>query len=185
MLRSFWMYMEELSPTVMCAVRTIEEKWNLKNIWWMYMELLSCKQDLQLAEKVTLFCSFWNYIMIIIVIIILLTWYVFSRFTSLKIIMDILIIVILLSLLSSQKSQGGTVPPLFEPWNQHHSFRNFVLPQKYIKKICCSSKIVDFIAFSPKISRWASINFVISRKIYTVFSPPPPFSEAGHAPESS
>lgn len=31
---------------------------------------------------------------------------------------------------------GG--PPLFGPWNPQHSFRNFVLSQKFIKKPSCS-----------------------------------------------
>ena len=35
------MYMEEFSPTVICAVRTTKVKRNLENMWELYMKEVS------------------------------------------------------------------------------------------------------------------------------------------------
>ena len=48
---------------------------------------------------------------------------------------------------------GGEPPPFFMPRNPHHSIRNFMLPQKYVKNFALAKKIWILQPFPQNISR--------------------------------
>ena len=90
------------------------------------------------------------------------------------------------------RAQGGSPSPLFEPWNPHHSIRNFVLPQKYIKNFAVAQKLWILRPFFKNFSlreqnllqcSWKMEN--AAKRLRTFSFSPPPFSDAGPGPVSS